>query len=146
MSRRKIFGCLGQPLDREAKCRLMHLARSLSRRTAKGRHYGVITGKCVAVLDALLWGFLNNRVGRCFPGYERIAEKAACSRAMVARAIAMLEDAGLLTWANRLRRVRDGDMVRVLRTSNTYAFPGGRGASFGPERPKREAKLSPTLG
>jgi Helix-turn-helix domain len=123
--RRKIFGCIGQPLDREAKVRLMHLARCLSRRTAKGRHYGAITGKAVSVLEALLWGFLNNRDGRCFPSYERIAERAACSRAMVSRAIAMLERARLLTWANRLRRVREDGRVRVLRTSNTYAFPGG---------------------
>jgi Helix-turn-helix domain len=130
MPRRKIFGYIGQPLDREAKVRLMHRARCLSRRMAPRRHYGSVTGKALSVLESLLWGFLNGRDGRCFPSYELIAEAAGCSRAMVARAIRMLEDAGLLTWCTRLRRVREDGRVRVLRTSNSYAFPGGSQTGF----------------
>src|SRR5262245_9335867 len=45
------------PLDRNAKARIMVLARALMRRTEKGKHYGVVTAKFVAVLEALLWGF-----------------------------------------------------------------------------------------
>jgi len=41
-------------LDRNAKARITMLARALSRRTEKGKHYGVITAKFCAVLDALL--------------------------------------------------------------------------------------------
>jgi hypothetical protein len=37
----------------------MHLTRCLMRPTVKGKHYGVITAKAFAVLEALLWGFHN---------------------------------------------------------------------------------------
>ena len=58
--REKMFG-LGRPraLDRNAKVRIMHWARCLSRRTEKGRAYGIVTAKAVAVLEALLWVFHN---------------------------------------------------------------------------------------
>ena len=58
----------------------MVLARALMHRTGEGKHYGVLTAKFVAVLGALLWGFHNAASGRCFPSYERIAEKADCAR------------------------------------------------------------------
>ena len=48
----------------------MHRARCLARRTEKGRAYGQITAKTVAVLEALLWTFHNAGSGLCFPGYE----------------------------------------------------------------------------
>ena len=35
----------------------MHWARCLSRRTEKGKAYGVVTAKALAVLEALLWAF-----------------------------------------------------------------------------------------
>ena len=93
--REKMFG-LGRPraLDRNAKVRIMHWARCLSRRTEKGRAYGVVTAKALAVLEALLWGFHNAKSGLCFPSYERIAEAAGCARSTVAEALKALEDAG----------------------------------------------------
>ena len=78
-----------------------------------------------------LWVFHNKVSGWCFPGYETIAEAAGCSRATVATAIKALEGEGLLTWVNRIKRVRepcpdllgaDGWRWRVLRTSNGYSF------------------------
>jgi hypothetical protein len=39
----------------------MHWARCLSRRIEKGRAYGEITAKALAVLEALLWAFHNAR-------------------------------------------------------------------------------------
>jgi DNA-binding MarR family transcriptional regulator len=130
--REKMFG-LGRPraLDRNAKVRIMHWARCLSRRTEKGRAYGVITAKALAVLEALLWAFHNARSGVCFPGYEKIAEAAGCARSTVAEAIKALEDAGVLSWVQRVKRVRErcSDLLgdngwrwRVLRTSNAYNF------------------------
>ena len=58
--REKMFG-EGRllPLDRNAKARIMVLARALMHRTGEGKHYGVLTAKFVAVLGALLWGFHN---------------------------------------------------------------------------------------
>jgi hypothetical protein len=66
--REKMFGP-GRPraLDRNAKVRIMHLARCLSRRTEPGKAYGAVTAKALAVLEALLWVFHNNRSGLCFP-------------------------------------------------------------------------------
>jgi len=136
--REKVFG-LGRPraLDRNAKVRVMHWARCLSRRTEKGRAYGVVTAKALAVLEALLWGFHNAKSGLCFPSYEKIAEAAGCARSTVAEALKALEDAGILSWVQRIKRVREScpDLLgangwrwRVLRTSNAYNFrdPGAQ--------------------
>ena len=131
MRREKMFGP-GRPrlLDREGRVRLMYRARCLARRKARGRAYGEIGAKALAVLEVMLWGFLNDRDGRCFPSYEKIAERAGAARSTVAEAIKALEDAGLLTWVNRLVRRRersphgDGWRWRVLRTSNAYVFAG----------------------
>lgn len=123
--REKVFGAgRPRPLDREAKARLMTLARALKRRTAARKHYGPITAKAVDVLEALLWTFHNARSGLCFPSIERIAEAAGCCPATVKNALKALEAAGLLTWVNRLVRRREpgpaGWRWRVYRTSNGY--------------------------
>jgi hypothetical protein len=94
--REKMFGeGRLRPLDRNAKVRVMTLARALSHRTEKGKAYGAVTAKFLAVLDALLWGFHNAVTGRCFPSYERIAERARCARSTVYEAISALERVGL---------------------------------------------------
>jgi hypothetical protein len=130
--REKVFGSgRTRALDRNAKARITHLARCLMRRTEQGRAYGQITAKAFAVLQALLWGFHNAKSGLCFPSYERIAETAGCARSTVYEAISALEASGLLTWANRLKRIREpigglpgigATRSRVLRTSNGYLF------------------------
>lgn len=130
--REKVFGDGDPlPLDRNAKVRVMTLARALMRRTETGKHYGPVTAKALAVLEALLWRFHNARSGLCFPSYERIAEAAGCARSTVAEALKALEAAGLLSWVNRITRIRDaerdlfGRLVprwRVIRTSNAYRF------------------------
>jgi hypothetical protein len=143
--REKMFG-EGRllPLDRNAKARIMVLARALMHRTGQGKHYGVLTAKFVAVLGALLWGFHNAGSGRCFPSYERIAEKADCARSTVYDAIRALEAAGILTWVNRIARIREWgpdlfgraqNRWRVIRTSNAYTF-------IDPQRQARPANSS----
>jgi hypothetical protein len=127
--RRKIFGMVAVPLDRNEKVRLLHRARAMMRPVEKGRHYGAVTAKAYAVFAALLMGFHNCGSGRCFPSYDRIAGATGCCRQTVAASIASLEAAGLLSVANRLVRVRWKDAlalawrVRVMRTSNCYSFP-----------------------
>jgi Helix-turn-helix domain len=127
-----MFG-VGRPraLDRNAKVRIMHLARCLARRTEKSKAYGEVTAKALAVLEALLWALHNAKSGLCFPSYEAIAEAAHCARSTAAEAIKALEDAGILTWVQRVKRVRErcSDLLgdhgwrwRVLRTSNAYTF------------------------
>jgi hypothetical protein len=137
--REKVFGegrCV--PLDRNAKARIMILARALKRRTEPGKHYGQLTDKFVAVLEALLWKFHNAGTGRCFPSYERIADKADVARSTVYEAIHALERAGILTWVNRIVRVREWgpdlfgraqNRWRVIRTSNAYTFVDPKASS-----------------
>jgi DNA-binding MarR family transcriptional regulator len=130
--REKVFGDgYTQPLDGNAKVRIWHLGKALTRKTEKGKHYGAITAKALDVLHALLWKFHNGRSGLCFPSYERIAAAADCARSTVGEHIKALEEAGLLTWVNRIVRIRDrerdlfGHWVnrwRVIRTSNAYRF------------------------
>ena len=130
--REKMFGeGRLRPLDRNAKVRIMTFARVLSHKTEKGKAYGLVTAKFLHVLDALLWGFHNAGTGRCFPSYERIAERAGCTRSTVYFAIHALERAGIMTWVNRIHRVREWgpdlfgralNCWRILRTSNAYTF------------------------
>ena len=152
--REKVFGA-GRPraLDRNAKVRIMARARALKVKTTKGKHYGTITAKDCDVLEALLWLFHNCKTGLCFPSYESIAAKAKCSRSHVGAAIKRLEAAGLLTWVNRLKRVReagadlfgrDGVRVRVFRTSNGYRFndPGAAVVLGFPSKSKNQSGTS----
>ncbi len=137
--REKLFGeGRPRPLDRNAKARIMIFARALMRRTEKGKAYGAITAKALAVLEALLWGFHNAQSGLCFPSYATIAERAGCARSTVAEALKALEDAGLLTWVNRIVRIKErcedlfgrfGSRTRVIRTSNGYQFNDPKGAA-----------------
>jgi Helix-turn-helix domain len=139
--REKVFGpgrCV--PLDRNVKVRVMMLGRALSRRTEKGKAYGAITAKALAVLAAILWRFHNAASGKCFPSYEAIAEAAACSRTSVYYAIRALEQVGVLSWVNRIKRVREyvpglfgkgsAWRWRVVRTSNSYVLTDPLASKF----------------
>lgn len=94
----------------------MHWARAMVR-TRK------ISAKAFVVYEALLWVFHNSKTGRCFPSYERIAAIAGCARSTVALAIKSLEEVRLLTWHNRIVRLRIAGVVQLVRTSNAYQFP-----------------------
>ncbi|MGO9236627.1 MAG: hypothetical protein ACLP4V_22090, partial [Methylocella sp.] len=74
------------------------------------------------------------------------AEAAHCAVSTVGEAIKALEAAGLMTWVNRLKRVRercadllggDGWRWRVMRTSNAYEF-SDPGAADRPDPSKSE--------
>ena len=142
--REKLFGeGRPRPMDRNAKARVMAYARALTRRVEAGKAYGPITAKFLDVLEALLWSFHNARSGLCFPSYEKIAERAGCARSTVAEAIKALEDAGILSWVNRIKRVAEASIdlfgqrirkTRVVRTSNGYYF-------IDPQPPKRPESL-----
>jgi hypothetical protein len=144
--REKIFGDGPRiPLDREAKVRIMHLARALKHRTEPRKHYGVLTGKFVDVLHALLWLIHDGRSGQCNPAYTTIADKAGCAPSTVGEAIRALEAIGILSWVNRIHRARfrERDLFghwattwRVLRTSKAYVFHDPHGSAV-------TARLSP---
>jgi hypothetical protein len=101
------------------------------------------------VVTPLLWAFHNARSGVCFPSYERIAKAAGCARSTVAEALKALEAAGVLSWVQRIKRVREpcpdllganGWRWRVLRTSNSYAFsdPSPAGAHASSSKSEKE--------
>ncbi len=160
--REKVFGqgrC--QPLDRNAKARIMVYARAWSAKHRRpGQHRGPLTRATLEVLEALLWGFHNSRDGRCFPSYETIALRAQCCRDTVYEAIKALEMANILTWVNRLIRVqfRELDLFgklalrsRLIRTSNAYVFRDplpdsqagqGRGEAGGQSRERAVSSLA----
>jgi hypothetical protein len=131
--REKVFGPgHAVPLDRNAKARVMAYAKAWSRQHRQaGQRGGALGRAALDVLGALLWAFHNTRSGVCFPSYERIAEAAGVARSTVAEAIKALEFAGVLTWQNRITRIRErctdlfgreGWRWRVIRTSNAYVF------------------------
>jgi hypothetical protein len=131
--REKIFGdAPGVPLDRNAKVRIMVYAEGYNARHRQpGQHRGPITRAFMEVLEALLWGFHNCKDGRCFPSYESIAARARCNRDTVYEAIKALEFANILSWVNRITRIRtrERDLFgqwasrwRIIRTSNAYLF------------------------
>ena len=107
--REKVFGPgRAVPLDRNAKARILAYARAWSARNRQPRqHRGPITRAFLEVLEALLWGFHNSRDGLCYPCYEKIAAKAECDRDTVYEALKVLEGAGVLTWQNRITRIRE---------------------------------------
>jgi len=113
------------PIDRNDRARVMFLAEGVRRK-------GEITRAAVDILRALLFTFANLKDGRCFPSYERIAEAAGCDARTVGRCLPDLEVAGLVTWVNRIQRLRQrveglcgmwASVWRVIRTSNAYDFP-----------------------
>jgi hypothetical protein len=133
-NRIKTFG-MGRPkpMSTRTKRRLMDKARGMTRPTEPGKHYGVLTPKFVAVLEALLVKFHNAVSGLCFPSYDALAEAADCARSTVGKALIALEEAELLSWDHRIKRVFEtvidlfgavvrGQRSQVQRTSNGYTF------------------------
>jgi len=107
--REKIFGPAPEHrLDGNAKARVWAAAAAYNSANRRpGQHQGPLTWATLRVLRALLWRFHGaDGGGRCFPSYERIAAVAKCARSSVAVAIRALEDAGILSWINRIARIR----------------------------------------
>ena len=120
------------PLDRNAKARIMVLARALMQRTGEGKHYGVLTAKFVAVLGALLWGFHNAAERPMLPDPTSASPRRRTAPARRStRRSTRWRRAGILTWVNRIARIREWgpdlfgraqNRWRVIRTSNAYTF------------------------
>jgi hypothetical protein len=83
----------------QRQVRVMMVARALMRHQEKGKSYGKISAKAPAVLTALLWRFHNAATA--------IAEAAGCARGAVYKAIRALEQVGVPSWVNRIKRVRE---------------------------------------
>jgi hypothetical protein len=153
--REKIFGpAPSHHLDGNAKARVWAAASAYNAANrVPGQHQGPLTWATLRVLRTLLWRFHGgDGGGRCFPAYEKIAATAKCARSTVAVAIRELEDAGLLTWVNRIARIRRQErdlfghivsVIDVVRTSNGYCFLDPLDRMRGRNSPKSENPTGP---
>jgi hypothetical protein len=111
--REKVFGPgPAIRLDGNAKARLWAFAQGwTAKHRAARQHRGPITRAFMEILKTMLWGFHNNETGRCFPSYETIAARARCNRDTVYEAIKVFEHADILTWVNRITRIKVQELV-----------------------------------
>jgi hypothetical protein len=153
--RSKIFGpAPSHHLDGNVKARVWAAASAYNSANRRpGQHQGPLTWATLRVLRALLWRFHSaDGGGRCFPSYERIAAVARCARSSVAIAIRELEDAGILSWVNRIARIRRQErdlfgrlvsVLQVVRTSNGYTFTDPLERELGRKTYKSENRSGP---
>jgi DNA-binding transcriptional ArsR family regulator len=125
------------PLDRNARQRLIFLAKRLERRTkGKGRANGALGGISLTLLEAL-FSYANRRTGLCFPSYLTLQALTGLSHGSIAAALRRLERAGIIKITRRLKRIWinrmspiTGQPERIMATvqdSNLYAFSGPAG-------------------
>jgi hypothetical protein len=153
--REKIFGpAPSHHLDGNAKARVWAAAAAYnSANRVPRQHQGPLTWATLRVLRALLWRFHGaDGGGRCFPSYEKIAAVAKCARSSVAVAIRELEEAEVLTWVNRITRIRRqqrdlfghwASVLEVVRTSNAYRFLDPIAVMRGGKPAKSENRTGP---
>lgn len=110
------------PVPKKAVVALWHLARDFERQTrAANRQDGAIGRNGLAVLQALIFDFLNFRTGRLDPSYAGIARAACLSVRSVARGLAKLRAAGVLHWLRRCHEDHDElGRFRLRQASNAY--------------------------
>jgi hypothetical protein len=102
---------------------LYRKAEDFERQTRRpGRQDGALGRNGLAVLRALIFGFLNYTTGQLDPGYDSIARKACISVRSVARGLASLKAAGVLNWVRRCYPVRDHDTGRIVLEQDTNAY------------------------
>lgn len=111
------------PMSKKQAVKLYHRARDFERRTRQpGQQDGAIGRNGLAVLHALIFGFLNFRSGRLDPGYEAIAREACISVRSVARGLRNLKLSGILNWVRRCTEsIKDGRFTLEQET-NAYAI------------------------
>jgi hypothetical protein len=131
--REKVFGTgPAIRMERNAKYRLLAFAEGWTAKNRQPRqHRGPITRAFMEILKAMLFGFHNDKDGRCFPSYEAIAARARCNRDTVYEALQVFEQADILTWVNRITRIKVQELDlfgqkvwrwQTIRTSNAYVF------------------------
>ena len=87
-----------RPLDRNERARILTLAEQLERRTKpEGGRCGVLGLTGLAVLRALVCGFLRRSDGLCCPSVSAIRGKTGLSRSVIFEALNKLETAGIIT-------------------------------------------------
>jgi hypothetical protein len=111
-----------QPMPKRQAVRLWHDARRFERQTRQpGRQDGAIGRNGLAILQALLFDFLNYRSGAIYPSQAAIAVQAGISVRSVARGLAKLKSAGVLHWLRRCVEEWIDGRFTLRQQSNAYA-------------------------
>jgi len=136
-----------QPMPKKAAVKLYHRARDFERRTrAPGKQDGALGRNGLAVLHALIFGFLDFRTGRLDPGYAALAREACVSIRSVARGLQALKLAGLLNWVQRCARHFVDGRLLLEQETNAYAIlPSSQWRGYR-EPPEAPAPQSGTWG
>lgn len=115
-----------QPMKKKRAGQLFQKARAHDRATRKpgsGRHGGALGRVALAVLQALMFDFMNYATGRLDPSLEAIARKAGCCVTATKDALRRLKALGFLTWVRRARPAEDERGGFLLRQeTNAYAI------------------------
>lgn len=118
------------PLTARDKRLLRNYARALTRRTERGKVYGILTAKQVEVYLWIMDVRHNGATGECFPSYADIRFGVRCCNETVSEALQALEAAGMMFRIRRVERRVLGDAEGlngieeplVRQTSNAYVF------------------------
>jgi len=112
-----------QRMPKKAAVKLWHRARDYERQTRQpGRQDGALGRNGLAVLQALIFDFLNYASGRLDPAISTIAKKAAISPRSAARGLAALKLAGVLNWLRRCTGSVEDGRFTLRQESNAYAI------------------------
>ena len=121
-------------MAKKAAVKLWHRARDFDCATHEpGKHGGAVGPAALAVLQALIFDFINARTGRLDPSYQAIARKAGVCVRTVATALARLRDLGILDWVRRCAETwRDGRFVLEQETNAYAVLPEGQWRGYRP--------------
>jgi len=111
-----------QPMPKRQAVKLWFKARRFERQTRQpGRQDGALGRNGLAVLQVLLFDFLNYASGRLDPSYAAIARKACISERSAARGLVSLRAAGVLNWVRRCLSHWEDGRFRLEQDTNAYA-------------------------
>jgi hypothetical protein len=128
-----------QPMPKKRAVKLWHRAREFERQTRQpGKQDGAIGRNGLAVLHAMIFGFLDFRTGQLDPGYATLAREACISIRSVARGLQNLKLVGVLNWVRRCAASFKDGRFTLEQETNAYAIlPSSqwRGFAETPEAP-----------
>ena len=111
-----------QPMPKRQAVKLWHDARRFERQTRQpGKQDGAIGRNGLAVLQALLFDFLNYASGALYPSWAAIADKACISPRSVGRGLVKLKAAGVLNWLRRCVEHWIDGRFTLRQETNAYA-------------------------
>jgi hypothetical protein len=111
-----------RPMPKRQAVKLWHDARRFERQTRQpGFQDGAIGRNGLAILQALLFDFLNYASGALYPSWAAIADKACISERSVGRGLVKLKAAGVLNWLRRCVEDWVDGRFTLRQETNAYA-------------------------